>query len=94
LKSNCKHNFLFYADDVNILGGSVCAIEINTNTWIAANKETRLQVNAGKTKYIFKSRNKEAGRSHNIEIDNSSFNRVEDFKYLVTKLTYQNYNKN
>jgi len=31
-----------------------------------------------------------AGRSHNIKIDKSSFERVEEFKYLWTALTYQN----
>ena len=65
----------------------------NTNTWIAANKETRLKVNAGETNYIYTSRDKKGGWSHNKEIDNSSFTRVEYFKYLVTNLTYQNYIK-
>ena len=31
-----------------------------------------------------------AGQSHNIKIDNSSFERVEEFKYLGTTLTSQN----
>jgi len=31
-----------------------------------------------------------AGRSHNIKIDNSSFERVEHFRYLGTNLTNQN----
>jgi hypothetical protein len=35
-------------------------------------------------------RDQNAGRSHNIKIDNSSFERVEEFKYLGTK-TNQNY---
>ena len=30
-----------------------------------------------------------AGRSHTIKIDNSSFERVEEFKYLGTALTNQ-----
>ena len=93
MKSNSKHKLLFYADDVNILGGSVHAIEINTNNWIAANKDCGLKVNAGEIKYIYMSRDKKGGWSHNIEIDNGSFTRVEDFKYLVTNLTYQYYIK-
>ena len=36
------------------------------------------------------SRDQNAGRSHNIKIDNSSFERVEVFKYLGTTLTNQN----
>ena len=31
-----------------------------------------------------------AGRSHSIRTDNSSFERVEQFKYLGTNLTNQN----
>ena len=31
-----------------------------------------------------------AGRSHNMRIDNRSFERVEEFKYLGTTLTNQN----
>ena len=31
-----------------------------------------------------------AGRSHNIKIDNRSFERVEEFKYLGITLTKQN----
>ena len=33
---------------------------------------------------------KSAGRSHNIELDNSSFERVDKFRYLGTTLTNQN----
>ena len=36
------------------------------------------------------SRYQNAGRSHIITIDNSSFERVEQFKYLLTNLTKQN----
>ena len=36
------------------------------------------------------SRDQNAGRSHNIKTDNSSFERVGEFKYLGTTLTNQN----
>jgi hypothetical protein len=36
------------------------------------------------------SRDQNAGQSHNIKIDNKSFARVEDFRYLETTLTNQN----
>jgi len=39
---------------------------------------------------MVKSQGQNAGRSHNIEIDNSSFERVENLKYLGTILTNQN----
>jgi len=49
-----------------------------------------LEGNADKTKCMVMSRDQNAGQSHNIEIDNSSFERVEEFKYLGTMLTNQN----
>jgi len=36
------------------------------------------------------SRDQNAGRNHNIKIDNSSFERGEEFKYLGTTFTNQN----
>jgi len=36
------------------------------------------------------SRDQNAGRSHNIKIDNSSFVKVEEFKYLRTTVMNQN----
>ena len=42
------------------------------------------------TKHMVTSRDQNAGRSHSIKIDNSSFEKVEQFKYLGTSLTDQN----
>jgi UDP-galactopyranose mutase len=39
---------------------------------------------------VVKSRDQNAGRSHDTEIDNNSFDRVEEFKYFGTTLTDQN----
>jgi len=36
------------------------------------------------------SRDQNAGRIHSVRIDNSTFERVEDFKYLGITLTNQN----
>jgi len=36
-------------------------------------------------------RDQNAGRSHNLKSDNSSFERVEEFIYLGTTLTDKNY---
>jgi len=55
-----------------------------------ASKEIGLEVNAYKTKYMVMSRDQDAGRSHSMKTDNSSFERVEEFKYLGTTLTNQN----
>jgi hypothetical protein len=79
---------LIYADD--ILGGSVHTIRKNTEASVVARKETVLEVNADKTKYIVMSGDQNAGRSHSIMNDNSSLERVKQFRYFGTHLTNQN----
>jgi hypothetical protein len=72
------------------VGGSIHTINKNAEALVVATKETGLEVNADKTKYMVMPRVQNAGRSHVIKIDNSSFERVEEFKYLGTTLTNQN----
>ena len=79
-----------YADDVNILGGRVHTGKENSEPLIVAGKEIGLDVNAHNTKYMVMSRDQNVGRSHSMKIDNSCFERVEDFKYLGRNLTNQN----
>ena len=59
-------------------------------SFVVGSKETGLQVDADKTKYMVMSRDQNAELSHNIKTDISSFERVEEFKYLETTLTDQN----
>jgi len=87
LNLNGTHQPLVYADDVNILGGRDNIVEKNTGASEFASREIGLEVNAVKTKYMVMSRDQNAGRSHNIKIDNSSLKRVEQSKYLVRALT-------
>jgi len=42
---------LVYADDVNILGGSLCTVKKDTEFVVVASMEIGLEVNADKTKY-------------------------------------------
>ena len=56
LKLNGTHQLLAYADDVNILGGSVHTVKKNAEALVAATKEIGLGVNPDKTKYIIMSR--------------------------------------
>jgi hypothetical protein len=58
---------------------------------VVASKESGLEVNADKTKYMVMSRDRNAGRSHIINIEISSFERVEEFKYLEKNLTNESY---
>ena len=57
---------------------------------VVADKRTGLEVNADKTKYMVMSGDKNAGQSHSIKIDNSSFETVHEYKYLGTTVTDQN----
>ena len=77
LKLNGTHQLLAYADDVNILGGSVGTVKKNAEALVAATKEIGLEVNAHKTKYMTVSRDQNAGRIHSMKTDNSSTERVE-----------------
>jgi hypothetical protein len=72
------------------LGGSVHSIKKNAEDLVIASKETGLEVNAEKTKYMVTSRKQNAGQNHNIKIESKSFERVEEFKYLGTTLTNRN----
>ena len=49
----------------------------NTEISVVANEEIGLDVNAEKTKYMFMSRDQNAGQSHKIKMGNISFARVE-----------------
>jgi len=57
---------------------------------VIATKEFGLEVNAHETRYMTMSRDRNAGRISSMRIDNSSIEKVEEFKYLGTTLTNQN----
>ena len=76
LKLNGTPQLLVNDNDVNILGGSVHTTKQNAEAFVVASKETGLEVNADNTTSMFMRREENAGRSHNIEIDDNSFERV------------------
>ena len=81
---------LAYADDINILGGGIHTLKENAEALVAATREIGLEVSADKTKYMVMSRDQITGRNQSVRIDISTFERVEEFKYLGTTLTNQN----
>jgi hypothetical protein len=91
LKLNGTVQILAYANDVTILGGSVNTVKENAEALVVSTKEIGLQVNADKNNYMVIFRERNAGWGHSIKIDNSSIESVEEFKYLGTTLTDQNY---
>ena len=90
LKLNGTHQLLAYADDVNILAGSIHTLKENAEALVATTRENGLEVSADKTKYMVMYRDQNAGRIHSVRIDNSTFERVEGFKYLGTTLKNKN----
>jgi hypothetical protein len=76
---------LVYAD-VTKLGESVHTVKENTEYLVAASQEIGLEVNANKTKYMVMSGDQNAGQNYNIKTDNSSLEKVEQFRYLGATL--------
>jgi hypothetical protein len=89
LNLNGTHQYLAYADYVNILGGSIRTLKENAEALLTATRETGLEVSADKTNYMVMSRDRNAGRNHSVRTDNCTFEWVEGFKYLGTNLTNQ-----
>jgi len=75
---------------LTLLGGSVHNIKEKSEALVVASKENGLEINADKTKYMVMFRDQNAGRSHSMKTDNSSFGKVEECKNLGTTLKNQN----
>jgi len=73
LKLNGTHQLLAYADDVNILAGSIRTLKENAEALVAATREIGLEVSADKTKYMVMSRDQNAERIQSVRIDNNNF---------------------
>jgi hypothetical protein len=80
LKLNGTHQILAYADEVNVLGGSIHPVKENAEALVAAVREIGLEVSADKTKYMVMSRDQNAGRIHSVRMNNRTFERVEEIK--------------
>ena len=70
--------------------GSTHTVKENAEALVVATNDIGLEVNADKTKYMVMSREQTAGLSNIMKVDNSSIERVEEFKYLKTTLTNKN----
>jgi hypothetical protein len=54
----------------------------HTEALVVASKVTGKEVKADKTKYTVLSRNHKAGRIHSLQTDNSSIEKLEEFRYF------------
>ena len=64
----------------------ISTLKKNAEALVAATKEIGLEVNARKSKYMTVFRDQKTGRIPSMKMDNSSIERVEEFKYLGTTL--------
>jgi ribosomal protein S16 len=90
LKLNGTHQLL-YADDVKILDEVIHTVKKNTEFSVVASKQIGLESNTDRSKYMVIFRVQNARGSHKIKRDNSSIERMGQFKYLETTLTNRNY---
>ena len=63
------------------MGGSIHTVKENAEALVAAGREIGLEVSADKTKYVDMSRDQIAERIHSVRMNNSTFERLEEFKY-------------
>jgi len=68
LKLNGTYQLLAFADDGNVLVGSIHTLKENAEALLAATREIGLEVSADKTKYMVMSRDQNAGRIHELII--------------------------
>jgi hypothetical protein len=61
-----KHQLLVYADDVNLLGGSINAIKEDIESLLQASMDIGLEIHAEKTQYMIMSLHPNSGQNQNI----------------------------
>jgi hypothetical protein len=89
VKSGLKHGDALLALPLNFASDyATKLVQVNQDV-LKLNGTYQHKPKADKSMYMAMSRNQNVGRSHYMKIDNSSFERVEDFKHLGTNLTNQ-----
>ena len=90
MKLNGTHKLLVYADDINILGGSIHTVKKNKGAFVVATTQAGLEINVEETKFMIMSWDQNTYQIHNTKTDTSSYEMVEQFKYLETSLMDHN----
>jgi hypothetical protein len=76
LNLNGTHQLLVYADDVNILGGSLRTVKKNTKPLVVASVQNGPEANRENFKYLIIFSDLNGGKFHNINLGNSSLERI------------------
>jgi hypothetical protein len=76
LKLNDTHQFLPYADDMNLLGDNIDTTNKNTENLIDASKEVGLEVNIENSRYMLVSWDQNSDQNREIKIGYRSFENV------------------
>ena len=76
LALNVLNQLFVYADDVDLIGDDIDALQSNSEVLVEACDEIGLQVNVEKTKYMITSRNTEDEGNRHITIKNEIINYV------------------
>jgi hypothetical protein len=80
LKLNGGHQFLTFADDVNLLGDNIDTTKKDTGTLTDASKEVGVEIIVEKTKYVLLSHHQNAGQNQHMKIASRLFENVSQFK--------------
>jgi len=83
-----NRNLLAYADDIDILGESQDQIISSTFKLIEASLRIELKINGNKTKYMIMTRH--LINKQNLNIDQYTFEQVDNFKYLGVNINANN----
>ena len=78
------HQLMVNTDDVNIMDDSVHITEKNPEFLLVTSREIFLNVTADKTKYMSISLDQNAGRIQYLKLDDISFDRVDEYRYVET----------
>jgi hypothetical protein len=81
---NGTHQFLVYAEDVDLLGKNMNTIKKNTEAILDTSKDMGLEVSAEQTKYMLMFHHQNEGKNHNINMANKFLENVVKFKYLLS----------